>query len=473
MKFISQEQVFILSPSEIRAPKRVPPLPPPSGFKPIPSPPLELVQPLLSSDLVIQHLNRWLMLRLGSGNTRLASKRRNEIAAVEIEGGLKHKRASTAIPNPRSSGNMKLIRCCSTIGAGVYILVGTVAREHSGPALAFSFLIASFDRGLNYLLVKSIQELRSKKEGIVAASIGGPSGSGKTSLTEKVASVIGCSVISMENYGTGSDEGNDLNSIDFDLLVQNLQEKLIHHLEMKCRPTYLTWNVRSPTQLSFSAREIGDGTFLKAIEDYEPVSKRLLKLYHGDPVLNLLTPWERPPPKNIFCIYEVDSRTEATHTTSRPFKPVCLEHPIKMACLNVQVKNENQGGFMDPRISFSNDFIDSNHHENSYREAPVSSDFEFSIPTFSSNSADEVLFKGKLSPPMKEKVVTLRDELLAGHDDDGGLFINNKNSSGWWREKFGLRKGQNGKSDNKNLGALETIDEAKIKPTFYGANFAG
>lgn len=29
----------------------------------------------------------------------------------------------------------------------------------------------------------------------------------------------------MENYRTGADEGNDLSSIDFDLLVQNLQVK--------------------------------------------------------------------------------------------------------------------------------------------------------------------------------------------------------------------------------------------------------
>lgn len=34
------------------------------------------------------------------------------------------------------------------------------------------------------------------------------------------------------------------------------------------------------------------------------------RLYHGDPVLNPLTPWDRPPLKNIFCIYGVDSRTE-------------------------------------------------------------------------------------------------------------------------------------------------------------------
>ncbi|KAG6399023.1 hypothetical protein SASPL_140496 [Salvia splendens] len=83
-------------------------------------------------------------------------------------------------------------------------------------------LHVSFDHGY-YLLVKSIQELRSKKDGLVTVGIGGPIGSGKSSLAEKVASVIGCTVISMENYRTGVDDGNDLDSIDFELLVRNLE----------------------------------------------------------------------------------------------------------------------------------------------------------------------------------------------------------------------------------------------------------
>ncbi|KAL2320517.1 hypothetical protein Fmac_029486 [Flemingia macrophylla] len=37
----------------------------------------------------------------------------------------------------------------STIGAGVYVLVGTVAREHAGPALAVSFLIAGLAAALS------------------------------------------------------------------------------------------------------------------------------------------------------------------------------------------------------------------------------------------------------------------------------------------------------------------------------------
>ncbi|XP_057765622.1 uncharacterized protein LOC130986280 isoform X2 [Salvia miltiorrhiza] len=84
-------------------------------------------------------------------------------------------------------------------------------------------LHVSFDHGY-YLLVKSIQELRSKKDGVVTVGIGGPIGSGKSSLAEKVASVIGCTVISMENYRTGVDDTNDLDSIDFELLVQNLED---------------------------------------------------------------------------------------------------------------------------------------------------------------------------------------------------------------------------------------------------------
>ncbi|XP_041004989.1 phospholipid--sterol O-acyltransferase [Juglans microcarpa x Juglans regia] len=80
-----------------------------------------------------------------------------------------------------------------------------------------------------------------------------------------------------------------------------------------------------PTQLSFSAREIADGTFFKAIEDYDPDSKRLLyqleKSYHGDPVLNPLTPWDRPPIKNVFCVYGIDSKTEVGYYFAPSGKP--------------------------------------------------------------------------------------------------------------------------------------------------------
>ncbi|KAJ8646675.1 hypothetical protein MRB53_008423 [Persea americana] len=84
-------------------------------------------------------------------------------------------------------------------------------------------LHVSFDHGY-YLLVKAIQELREKKEELVMVGIGGPCGSGKTSLAEKVASVLGCVVISMENYRDGVDDGNDLGSLDFDTLVRNLED---------------------------------------------------------------------------------------------------------------------------------------------------------------------------------------------------------------------------------------------------------
>lgn len=39
----------------------------------------------------------------------------------------------------------------ATIGAGVYILVGTVAKEQTGPAITISFLIAGIAAGLSAL----------------------------------------------------------------------------------------------------------------------------------------------------------------------------------------------------------------------------------------------------------------------------------------------------------------------------------
>lgn len=100
----------------------------------------------------------------------------------------------------------------------------STSSTSSTPSILQSLpLHVSFDHGY-YLLVKSIQELREKKEGLVTVGIGGPSGSGKSSLAERVASVIGCTVVSMENYRVGVDDGNDLESIDFDTLVQNLED---------------------------------------------------------------------------------------------------------------------------------------------------------------------------------------------------------------------------------------------------------
>lgn len=47
------------------------------------------------------------------------------------------------------------------------------------------------------------------------------------SLAEKVASVIGCPVIAMEDYRDSMDDGNELETLDFDALVQNLEVFLI------------------------------------------------------------------------------------------------------------------------------------------------------------------------------------------------------------------------------------------------------
>jgi hypothetical protein len=102
----------------------------------------------------------------------------------------------------------------------------------------------------------------------------------------------------------------------FDVYPSVTETALVNMTSMECG---------LPTLLSFTARELADGTLFKAIEDYDPDSKRMLhqlkKLYHDDPVFNPLTPWERPPIKNVFCIYGAHLKTEVGYYFAPSGKP--------------------------------------------------------------------------------------------------------------------------------------------------------
>ncbi|KAG2409169.1 uncharacterized protein HKW66_Vig0039910 [Vigna angularis] len=117
---------------------------------------------------------------------------------------------------------------------------------------------------------------------------------------------------------------------------------------------------------------------------------------------------------------------------------------------------------MDPRISFSYDFVVSQQaikHENIYTEDPVSSDFEFSVKNNSMISADEAFFQGMLLPLKSSdcsKKVTLRDELLANDDYEEELPRLPKSSSRW-KERLGLRRVSSKKDKNKNDGFQQRV----------------
>ncbi|CAI0447151.1 unnamed protein product [Linum tenue] len=146
---------------------------------------------------------------------------------------------------------------------------------------------------------------------------------------------------------------------------------------------------------------------------------------------------------------------------------------------------------MDPRISFSNDFADSTQqhkpmYESNYREAPVSSDFEFSVKDFALIPADEIFFKGVIVPLKEEdhqqgrRMMTLREELMVDVDHHHGQLPRvPKVSSGWWKEKLGLKRGGHntnnvvvgvvGKRGERNGdGILERIEEKRASSFVHG-----
>lgn len=126
-----------------------------------------------------------------------------------------------------------------------------------------------------------------------------------------------------------------------------------------------------------------------------------------------------------------------------------------------------------PRISFSNDFVDSQQaikQERSPRsEPPASSDFEFSVTNYSMMSADELFFKGKLLP-FKEtcssnqmpRTTTLREELLV-EDDEEDDSTSVRPAKGRWKGFLGLKKNQIGskRAERSDVSMEIRIGECK------------
>ncbi|XP_028760488.1 uncharacterized protein LOC114737335 [Neltuma alba] len=143
-----------------------------------------------------------------------------------------------------------------------------------------------------------------------------------------------------------------------------------------------------------------------------------------------------------------------------------------MACLEMY-NSEHKGHHhlhcppISPRISFSNDFVDSQHasiihQERSSRDAPVSSDFEFSVSSYSMMSADELFSKGRILPfkdtQMQRTTTTLREELLVDDDDEYEHFSLRppKGPSTSWKGFLGLRKSHIGsKKADKSEGSID------------------
>ncbi|KAI3877406.1 hypothetical protein MKX03_026463 [Papaver bracteatum] len=86
----------------------------------------------------------------GAGGNSLSSGIRGLLRRKQVDSN----RVTTESGHPKLAKELSILQLMaigvgSTIGAGVYVLVGTVAREHSGPALTISFLIAGIAAALS------------------------------------------------------------------------------------------------------------------------------------------------------------------------------------------------------------------------------------------------------------------------------------------------------------------------------------
>ncbi|GLU13573.1 hypothetical protein SLE2022_302020 [Rubroshorea leprosula] len=146
-----------------------------------------------------------------------------------------------------------------------------------------------------------------------------------------------------------------------------------------------------------------------------------------------------------------------------------------MACLDMY-NSEHKGihssyaAPMSPRISFSNDFVESHHGHQIVKQernsTPVSSDFEFSVSNYSMMSADELFFKGKLLPFRdtcnNQMQRTLREELLVEEEEDDMFQIRPPKGSQKWKGFLSLKKSHIGsKKVEKTEGSAEKTHDIK------------
>ncbi|XP_075500287.1 uncharacterized protein LOC142538875 [Primulina tabacum] len=128
---------------------------------------------------------------------------------------------------------------------------------------------------------------------------------------------------------------------------------------------------------------------------------------------------------------------------------------------------------MSPRISFSIDFVEPSHsHSQShardpYRDAPVSSDFAFSVSNYSMMSADELFSKGRILPYKEgcsgnssqfSRTTTLRDE-LQNEEEDGDFSARPPKNPTRWRGFLGLRKPHIGSRKSDKYGQGSSVEK--------------
>ncbi|KAK7406561.1 hypothetical protein VNO78_08188 [Psophocarpus tetragonolobus] len=181
-------------------------------------------------------------------------------------------------------------------------------------------------------------------------------------------------------------------------------------------------------------------------------------------------------PKTLFTLQH---ETQGIGLKRRAFaQPVPNRHGVKLSDM---YNSEHKGDHhkcapMSPRISFSNDFVDvqqamKQEQRGSRSDAPVSSDFEFSVTNYSMMSADELFFKGRLLSKYKDNcnnhmmqqraTTTLKEELLINDDEYDHDFSLRppKASSTRWKGLLGLKKSHIG--SKKPHKSTEASSEAR------------